>query len=155
MAASSGYAMLQDTINWVSSDLSLAKTAFLAGACLVTYGTASIIGPFVWKKVTAALMRKGKELPHPPAHPLLGNIPILSKELSEEWMHLDGAILRLEKVSLGLACKSIKADLRLSMAAATQRYPNLGKLWCLKLAAIDFVVVHDVEAAKEVGCAHC
>jgi hypothetical protein len=31
-----------------------------------------------------------------------------------------------------------------------QKYPYLGKLWCLKLAVIDFVVVHDAEAAKEV-----
>jgi hypothetical protein len=98
MAPSSGYTMLEEAIDWFSTDLSVVRITCLAGACLVTYGIASVVGPFVLKRLAAAMMRKGKELPHPPAHSLLGNVPILKEEMPEEWMHIDGAILRLEKV---------------------------------------------------------
>lgn len=76
------------------------------------------------KCMRTCIVAKGKKLPSPPSHWLLGNIPLMTKSL-QGGRHIDELI--------------------------AEWIPKIGKLFVFKLGIIDFVVVNDADAVREVG----
>ncbi|KAL6762192.1 cytochrome P450 [Haematococcus lacustris] len=103
-------------------------------ACIIAAGALGwSVARRAYRVLHVKLHAKGKPLPIPAGgHWLLGSIPLLAKRMAAyPEQHVDSAIMSLMK-----------------------EQPQLGKIWVLKLVVLDFVVVLDPDAVREVLMVH-